>query len=104
MTEPEVTALLTEWYATKGMHSSTKHICQGEAHDTLLAAGQEIVPILLTYLKTDTSFFIVLLLREITKEDIWAGENGPAGFRKVNVGETAAKWVEWGVKKGLIQA
>ena len=103
MTQAECNQLVREWSLNKMHHSFYHTICKGVQYDKLLAAGQEIVPFLLEALKTDIWMGIQYLLHDITGEDIWAGETGPApGWRQYNVKESAERWIEWGRNKGTV--
>lgn len=66
MTQTEFDDLMNKWYSAK-RHQSAKHtICRGPEYEALLAAGQEIVPMLTRRVETDMSIFARYLLHDIT--------------------------------------
>ena len=103
MTEQECRQLFDEWYQSKLHHSFHHTMCKGKQYEKLLAAGDEIVPFLLEILKNDYWMGLQGLLRDITHEDIWAGEVVAPGWRGYKVSESAERWLEWGRKKGSQQ-
>jgi len=98
MTQTEFDGLMANWYRAKSIHSFRHTICRGPEYEALLAASNEIVPLLLKRLETDVSIFAQYLLEKITGAAAWVGEQ-QHGLRKIKVAESAKAWIRWGKER-----
>ena len=89
--EDSLSLLVSEWERATEFTSDVTEITQHPSFRQIVAAGHEMVPLLLRRVKTEPSL-LVLALREITGEDPVPHES------RGKISEMAKAWIAWGEK------
>jgi hypothetical protein len=92
--------LEAQWKADTQVLSDPAKIMGHSAMRSIIAMGEDVVPIILRELQ-DKPSLLVWALPEITGENL-APPRTEDGFLKWNVDKQIEAWLQWGREKGLV--
>ena len=102
--QEKVNLLVKEWHEGVLFHSGYCHMQKHPNYQKLLDLGTDSVPCILRIMKYEGNYWIALsfLLCDITNEKPEYEPEYEGGFGKFNVKDLANAWIDWGIKRGLI--